>query len=120
MDVTPKRLLPPVLSAVFLLLSFQQQPCLAQTTSPNASIATSALPDAPEPQNVTKPSQTQPNSRQGEPEDITLVGTPKRLLNDQKAIWTSPLHLKPSDGIWLVPFGVATGMLIGSDPEGDE
>lgn len=115
MDVTPKRLLPPVFSAVFLLLSFQQQPCLAQTTSPNASIGTAALPDAPEPQNVPKPSQMQPNSRQGEPEDITLVGTPKRLLNDQKAIWTSPLRLKPSDGIWLVPFGVATGMLIGSD-----
>ncbi len=114
MDVTPKRLWPPFLSAAFLLLTLQQ-PCLSQTAPPNAAIGSAALPDAPQPQNAPKPSETRLNSRDQEPEDITLAGTPKRLLNDQKAIWTSPLRLKPSDGIWLVPFGVATGMLIGSD-----
>jgi membrane-associated phospholipid phosphatase len=114
MDVTPKRLWPPIFSAVFLLLFFHQS-CLSQSVAPNASIGSSALPDAPQPQNMPKPSQMRLNSRVGGPEDITLAGTPKRLLSDQKAIWTSPLHLKPSDGIWLAPFGVATGMLIGSD-----
>jgi membrane-associated phospholipid phosphatase len=49
------------------------------------------------------------------PEDVTLAGTPKRILEDQKAIWTSPARLKPSDGIWLAPLGAATGLLIGSD-----
>jgi membrane-associated phospholipid phosphatase len=49
------------------------------------------------------------------PEEITLRGAPKRLLNDQKAIWTSPLHLRPRDAEWLIPLGVTTGVLIGSD-----
>jgi membrane-associated phospholipid phosphatase len=110
MDVTPKRLWPPFLSAVFLLLTLPQ-PCPAQ----NAAIGSAALPDAPQPQNTPLPSQTNPAANTRQPEDITLAGTPKRLLGDQKAIWTSPLHLKPSDGIWLAPFGIATGMLIGSD-----
>ncbi|MEO6912162.1 MAG: phosphatase PAP2 family protein, partial [Edaphobacter sp.] len=43
------------------------------------------------------------------------MGMPKHLLGDQKAIWTSPLRLRPHDAAWLVPLGVATGMLIGSD-----
>ena len=52
---------------------------------------------------------------QTEPEKVTLLGMPKHLLNDQKAIWTSPLRLRPHDAEWLVPLGVATGLLIGSD-----
>jgi membrane-associated phospholipid phosphatase len=40
---------------------------------------------------------------------------PKRLLRDQEVIWTSPARLRPKDAIWLVPFGITTGMLIGSD-----
>jgi len=110
MDVTLKRLWLPF-SAVFLLFTVAQT-CLSQ----NAAIG-SSLPDAPQPQDTTpKPTETRPNGSQSQtPEDITLAGTPKRLLLDQKAIWTSPLRLKPSDGIWLAPFGIATGMLIGSD-----
>ncbi|HMG03121.1 MAG TPA: capsule assembly Wzi family protein [Edaphobacter sp.] len=114
MDATPKRLWP-FFSAAFLLLLFPQ-PGLAQSAPPNASFGSAALPEAPQPQSApTKPSETNFNSQVGRPEDITLAGTPKRLLSDQKAIWTSPLRLKPSDGIWLAPFGIATGMLIGSD-----
>ncbi|MCL2660131.1 MAG: phosphatase PAP2 family protein [Acidobacteriaceae bacterium] len=40
---------------------------------------------------------------------------PRRLVGDQKAIWTSPARVKPADAEWLVPFGIATGMLLGSD-----
>ncbi len=43
------------------------------------------------------------------------MGVPRNLLGDQRAIWTSPLRVRPHDAVWLVPFGVATGMLIGSD-----
>jgi len=114
MDATPKRLWP-FFSAAFLLLLFPQSGH-AQSAPPNASFGTAALPEAPQPQNPpVKPSQWNFNSQVDHPEDITLAGTPKRLLSDQKAIWTSPLRLKPSDGIWLAPFGIATGMLIGSD-----
>lgn len=114
MDVTPKSFWLPLLSAACVLLS-PLQSCIAQTATPNASIGTASLPDAPQPQTQQKPSQTRFVPTSGEPEDITLAGTPKRLLEDQKAIWTSPMRLKPSDGIWLAPLGVATGLLIGSD-----
>jgi membrane-associated phospholipid phosphatase len=40
---------------------------------------------------------------------------PKRLVLDQKVIWTSPRHIRPIDAEWLLPLGVATGVLIGSD-----
>ncbi|HMF62866.1 MAG TPA: capsule assembly Wzi family protein [Edaphobacter sp.] len=40
---------------------------------------------------------------------------PKRLLSDQKAIWTSPLRIRPLDAEWLLPLSVSTGLLIGSD-----
>ncbi|MHB1022601.1 MAG: capsule assembly Wzi family protein [Acidobacteriaceae bacterium] len=83
--------------------------CAAQSTptdSPrhNPVAVSTSLPDAPQPQ-------TAPST----PEQITLRGSVARVLKDQKAIWTSPLHLRPSDAEWLLPLGVATGVLIGSD-----
>ena len=40
---------------------------------------------------------------------------PKYILQDQKAIWTSPLHTAKSDVKWWVIFGAATGALIATD-----
>lgn len=37
------------------------------------------------------------------------------LLLDQKAIWTSPLHISKHDAVWLIPFAAATGALIATD-----
>lgn len=37
------------------------------------------------------------------------------LPGDQKAIWTSPLHLRPRDFSYVVPLLATTGGLIGSD-----
>ncbi len=37
------------------------------------------------------------------------------ILRDQRAIWTSPLHLSRADAVWLAPLGVATASLIASD-----
>src|ERR1035437_9252461 len=40
-----------------------------------------------------------------------------QLAEDQKDIWTSPFHLKPSDAKWLVPMsGIATGLFV-TDPQ---
>ena len=50
-------------------------------------------------------------------EPVTLKGTPKRFLLDQKAIWTSPLHVRPVDAIWLLPLGAVTGTMIGKAPQ---
>jgi membrane-associated phospholipid phosphatase len=113
MDVTPKRHRFPLLLATLLILPFQQS---ALSQSPASS--SSSLPDAPEPQNTAAPNPlvTAAVVRQtARPEDINLVGMPKRLLRDQEVIWTSPARLRPKDALWLVPFGITTGMLIGSD-----
>ncbi len=76
-----------------------------------ASQTSTSLPDAPEPHNGP-PTPPPPPPK---PEPITLAGTPKRILLDQKAIWTSPLHLKPLDAMWLLPLAAVTGTMIGSD-----
>lgn len=93
--------------------------CFAQSASlrpadASAEASSSSLPNAPAPQNDTSAA-TPPEATPAGPEKITLTGTPRRLLLDQKAIWTSPLHLRPMDATWLLPLGAATGVLIGSD-----
>jgi membrane-associated phospholipid phosphatase len=39
----------------------------------------------------------------------------KNILRDQKAIWTSPLHMHRRDARWLAPLGVGTAALIATD-----
>ena len=39
----------------------------------------------------------------------------KNILRDQRAIWTSPLHLGKKDANWLVPLGLSTAALIATD-----
>src|SRR6266851_7135629 len=39
----------------------------------------------------------------------------KNILQDQRAIWTSPLHLKKDDAKWLVPLSLSTAALIATD-----
>jgi membrane-associated phospholipid phosphatase len=41
----------------------------------------------------------------------------KDLLHDQHVIWASPFHLASHDGYWLVPLGLGTAALIGTDHE---
>jgi hypothetical protein len=69
----------------------------AQTT---ASPSRESLPDSPRPA-VDK--------------DVTLKGTPLAILHDQKAIWTSPAHIRTDDLKWLAPLAVATGVAIATD-----
>jgi membrane-associated phospholipid phosphatase len=114
--MTPRKLSASLCLTVSLLASTTSSG-IAQTLSTSSPTATNSqssasLPDAPQPQTrATTPS----TSSSTEPEDITLAGTPRRLLADQKAIWTSPLHIRPLDAEWLLPLSVATGVLIGSD-----
>lgn len=39
----------------------------------------------------------------------------KNILRDQKAIWTSPAHVRGADAAWLVPLGVAMRGLMATD-----
>ncbi len=40
---------------------------------------------------------------------------PVDIWHDQKAIWTSPKHIRKSDILWLLPLAATTGLLIGTD-----
>jgi hypothetical protein len=45
----------------------------------------------------------------------------RNVLHDQKAIWTSPFHLRGRDARWLAPLGIGTAALIATDRRtGDE
>ena len=74
----------------YLVLSAVAASCCAQSQS--------NLPDAPEPQ-----------------PDVTLKSFPLNVLKDQKAIWTSPAHIKIKDLDWLVPLAAGTGLAIATD-----
>lgn len=41
----------------------------------------------------------------------------KNLFKDQKAIWTSPFHVRASDVRWLAPLGAGTAALIATDKQ---
>jgi membrane-associated phospholipid phosphatase len=56
------------------------------------------LPDAPQPQ-----------------PDVTIRDVPINILRDQKAIWTSPAHLRWNDLDWFVPLAAGTGLAIATD-----
>lgn len=83
-------------------------PAWAQTASAPAAIDHASLPDAPQPQSAL-PSQP-PQS-----EDVTVRNSPRIFLQDEGAIWTSPVRLRPHDLKWLAPLGLATGVAIATD-----
>ena len=59
------------------------------------------IPDAPRPQPKTEP--------------VTLRETPKNILYDQGAIWSSPVRIRENDLKYLVPLGVVTTVAIATD-----
>ena len=40
----------------------------------------------------------------------------RNILQDQKAIWTSPFHMTETDAKWWVLFGAGTGVFINIRP----
>lgn len=88
---TPGRraLLPALLSAALCLHAPAQ-----------AAHASNPLPDAP---------QVQPQDA------VTARNTPRNILHDQAAIWTSPARLRLHDLEWLAPLTLAAGAAIASD-----
>ncbi len=102
-----KRKLAFLLTTVFALSSLTSTSVLlAQPSAPEWETVPSSspqpLPDAPQPVSDAD-------------SDVTLRGTPIRFLHDQRAIWTSPLHLHSRDLLWLLPLGAASGAAIATD-----
>jgi len=74
----------------------------SQTPTPPTPAENTSLPDAPVPQSADK-------------QAVTLRNTPMQFASDQKAIWMSPVRLRPHDLKWLLPLAAATGAGIATD-----
>jgi membrane-associated phospholipid phosphatase len=68
------------------------------------------IPPAPPP---TK--QDQQSQQDVKPGGVTFRKVFTNLPGDQKAIWTSPFHIRATDTAWLLPLTATSGVLIGSD-----
>lgn len=62
---------------------------------------TSSLPDAPQPQSTRPP--------------VTVHNTPRNILRDQAAIWTSPLKLRDSNAAGPIVLVLATTVAVTAD-----
>jgi membrane-associated phospholipid phosphatase len=82
----------------------------AQTTPP---LPLSSIQPAPTPSPVSTPAPTPTPSTKSAPSlERQFL---RNILRDQRAIWTSPLHLQADDAKWLVPLGLSTAALIATD-----
>ena len=87
---------------------------LASVVAASAQTAAEATP-TPTPTPSFKPSPTPSPTPSLEHEFF------KNILRDQKAIWTSPLHLERSDAKWMIPAGIGFMALATTDRmTGDE
>jgi membrane-associated phospholipid phosphatase len=68
-------------------------------------ISSNSLAQTPSHSNSSRPKQ------RPSPEKKFLVN----ILHDQRAIWTSPFHMRESDSKWLAPLGLSTIALIATD-----
>jgi Capsule assembly protein Wzi/PAP2 superfamily len=82
-----------------------------------------ALPQAavvtPEPPHAVpaKPVPSYPPSKDKDHHNVIGVRFLNDLLQDQKAIWTSPANIRAEDAIWLMPLGLATAGTLSTDTE---
>lgn len=90
--------------------------CLLEMFLLTACFATAFKVEAQIPKPAPSPTVSQPAKKPSLESEFF-----KNILHDQKAIWTSPLHLRAKDARWLVPLGLGTAALIATDQQtGDE
>lgn len=91
----------------------KDQAAAGQGTSSSAN-SSSAPPIQAQP-----PAESKKKPESSKQDDHTKGTSFKKVFwnipGDQKAIWTSPLHIHATDSAWLLPLGAATAGLIGSD-----
>ena len=105
----PKRLcrlfsfLPFLAALAFCFGSGVQAQTASAPNAPQANVPNSApLPDAPSPHLSSH-------------DEVTVRRVPRNFLEDQAAIWTSPVRLRTHDLKWIVPLAAATGVALGTD-----
>ena len=73
-----------------------------------------SIKDSPEP-SPSEPLERDHGPTTGMSGAFNITHLEKSLLSDQKAIWTSPLHLQSQDKVWLLPFALGTLSLVAAD-----
>jgi hypothetical protein len=99
-----------LLMATALLAGFSAGASAQSPSSPQGTADSSALPSAPQPQ-IADPALANPDDN----EKVTLRRTPKDILKEQEAIWTSPARIRERDLLYLFPLGLATTVAITTD-----
>jgi membrane-associated phospholipid phosphatase len=80
------------------------------------SADTNGAPDQPKDQKQTAQGNTEPNQASEEFSETKLgLSLLKNITLDQKAIWTSPFHLRLADADWIVPFAGIAAITLASD-----
>ncbi len=103
---TPSRLARPLLAAAFFAFS------TALAAAAQSFPAEAPLPEAPQAQPAPRDAS---QSKKQDDDQVTVLGSPRAILHDQAAIWTSPLHLHDRDLAVLVPLGLTTAVLMTTD-----
>jgi membrane-associated phospholipid phosphatase len=96
-------------AAAIIFLIFFAAAASAQTAPPADATRADGTP-------VTSPPapQASPTPRASAPPTLESRFV-KNILHDQRAIWTSPLHLNRADSRWLLPVGLSTVALVATD-----
>jgi len=81
--------------------------------------SSSANPPSTSSGQVQPPNESKKKAESSTQDDHAKGTSFKRMFlnipSDQKAIWTSPFHVRTTDSAWLLPLGAVTAGLIGSD-----
>jgi hypothetical protein len=99
-----------LLMAAALLTGLCASAAAQSPSSPEGTVGSSTLPNAPQPQ-VANPALGKPEDN----EKVSLRSTPKDILKEQEAIWTSPARIRERDLLYLFPLGLATTVAITTD-----
>lgn len=83
-----------------------------QADDPAKAPASSQLPEKPAP-----PAEKKPVEKERSPASASPKGFLRNFAQDQKDIWTSPLHARVSDLNWLAPMAGVTFGMINADAE---
>jgi hypothetical protein len=108
--------------AILMGLAFDGDAFAQSPQTPDKSIPAQTKADAKEDKQSTAPQSTPkeeiaPPARDEAHENSLGKPLLRHLVLDQKAIWTSPAHLRFADFTWLVPLGGFSGALFASDRE---
>jgi hypothetical protein len=103
-----------IVSSLFLVCSAAGQPPPSSAQEKKCQGLGCPIPgdEIPPPQ---KPTPSPTPQAQDSSRGVTFRKVFTNLPGDQKAIWTSPFHVRPTDSFWLVPLAATSGVLIGSD-----